>query len=305
MSAYPLETPLYLAARVMACLVPVLSLMAAAAEPDATGVRGPDEHDLLALQGRWERDEPKDSAAPYRRMVKDVKGNAEVVAYYRADGSLWRAHHARFKLSRTGGVKVFTFSDVLVTDGDGKGARSAGPSSYIYAVNETQFKEASGFLPGQEAQPPSVIVWERAKGQAGQVAARPAPDPQLQGTWKPFHSEEGGVDRMDRASYLVKFEGERFTILRDGRLMLRGTFTTYAGRDAGREARRIDLLLLEDADNAANAGRTMRGIYSVDGGELRWCTGTTAAPRPPTMFTTRDGEPYMLVLMRQVPPQQG
>jgi hypothetical protein len=49
----------------------------------------------------------------------------------------------------------------------------------------------------------------------------------------------------------------------------------------------------------------MRGIYSIDGGELRWCTGTTAAPRPPTEFTTREGEPYMLVLMRQLPPKQG
>jgi uncharacterized protein (TIGR03067 family) len=77
--------------------------------------------------------------------------------------------------------------------------------------------------------------------------------------------------------------------------MLRGTFTTYAGRDP----RRIDMLLQEDADNAANAGKTLQGIYEIEGTEMRWCTGTTLASQPPADFKTREGEPYLLVLMRR------
>src|SRR5689334_8627603 len=52
--------------------------------------KDPSAADLLAVQGRWEREEP--SGNPYRRAVKEVKGQEEVVTYYKADGSVWRAH---------------------------------------------------------------------------------------------------------------------------------------------------------------------------------------------------------------------
>ena len=39
-----------------------------------------------------------------------------------------------------------------MTAGDGKGSRFPGPSSYIYVATDRQFKEVTGFLPGQEAQ---------------------------------------------------------------------------------------------------------------------------------------------------------
>ena len=90
------------------------------------------------------------------------------------------------------------------------------------------------------------------------------------------------------------------TVLRDGRLMLRGTFKTYAGRDPSR----IDVRLLKDPENPANAGRTLRGIYALKGDELRWCTGTTAASQYPADFVTREGAPYILVVMRRIPAKQ-
>ena len=288
------------AARNKSIVIPAIVALAwaallLAAEPGKTAAGGATEvQDLLEVQGKWEREEPEGGGAPYQRVVKEVKGNEEVVTYYRPDGSLWRTHRAQFKLSRTGDVKVFSFSNVQVTDGDGKGSRFAGPSSYIYVATDRQFKEVTGFLPGQEAQPPSVLVWRRAKTDPA-MAAVPAPDPRLQGTWECFHSEEGGVDRRERGDFFVTFEADRFVILRDGKVMLRGTFTTYASADP----RRIDVLLQEDADNAANVGKTLQGIYALEGNELRWCTGTTAATQPPTEFTTHEGEPYILVVMRR------
>ena len=253
------------------------------------------ESDLLQVQGRWEREEPPNSDAPYRSAVKEVSGEEEIVTYYRADGSVWRSHRAQFKLSRSGGVKVVTFSNVQISEGDGKGSRFPGPSSYIYAATDKQFKEVSGFLPGQEGQTPSVLVWQRAREDPGRVVTLPKPDARLQGSWIPFHSEEGGVDRKDQGDYIVKFDGDRFIVWRNGRLMLRGTFTTYTAR----EPRRVDILIQEDADNPTNAGKTLQGIYAIEGEELRWCTGTTAAPQPPTELTTRDGEPFMLVAMKR------
>ena len=273
---------------------------ARAIAPGAAPGRGStDERDLLSVQGKWEREEPAGSGAPYRRVVKEVKGSEEFVTYYAADGSVWRSHRAQFKLSRNGDVKVFTFSNVQITQGDGKGGRFAGPSSYIYVATDRQFKEVSGFLPGQEAQAPAMLVWTRAKGDAA-VAALPAPDERLQGNWEPIHSEEGGVDQRDPRDYLVTFDGKQVVILREGTLMLRGIFTTYSAE----EPRRVDVQIEEDADNPANAGKTLLGIYAIEGDELRWCTGTTVATQPPSDFVTREGEPYMLVLMRRDRPKQ-
>ena len=267
-----------------------------AAEPGkSTADPAAEAQDLLDVQGRWEREEPQGGGAPYQRVTKEVKGNEEIVTYNRPDGSVWRSHRAQIKVSRSGDVKVFTFSNVHVTDGDGKGSRFPGPGSYIYVVTDRQFKEVTGFLPGQEGQPPSVLVWRRAKASEPPQATVAAPDPRLLGTWEPYHSEEGGIDRRERGDFFVNFEGDRFVITRDGKLMLRGTFTTYAGRDP----RRIDMLLQEDADNAANAGKTLQGIYEIEGTEMRWCTGTTLASQPPADFKTREGEPYILVLMRR------
>lgn len=249
--------------------------------------------DLLQVQGRWEREAPNPSL-PYHTAVKEVTGEEEVLSYYKADKSVWRRHRAQFRLSRRGDIKVFTFSNVQITEGDGKGTRYPGPSSYIYVATDREFKEVSGFLPGQETQAPAVLVWRKAKDD-GRVAMLPKPDDRLQGTWIPYHSEEGGEDRRDQGDYQIKFEGDGFVVWRNGELMLRGTVTTFSAR----EPRRVDILIKEDADNPANAGKTLQGIYAIEGEDLRWCTGTTAAPQPPTEFTTRDGEPFMLVLMRR------
>jgi uncharacterized protein (TIGR03067 family) len=280
-------------------------LIAAACPFGADGAKDaapkdPSQADLLAVQGRWERQEPSGSTNPYRRAVKEVKGQEEVVTYYKADGTVWRAHRAQFNLSRSGDVKVFTFSNVQIIDGDGKGTRIPQGRSYIYVATDKQFKEVSGFLPGQEAQPPGLLVWDRAKGD-DKVAALPAHDPQLQGVWVPYHSEEGGADQLDQRNYLVKFQGNRIEVVRDGNLMLRGRFITYAAR----EPRRIDILMEQDVDNPENAGKTLKGIYSIKGDELHWCTGTTVAPQPPTEFITREGDPFLLVAMRRQKEGQG
>lgn len=282
---------------VVAAAVMLLASAAASVAPESQS-RGvadaPGRQDLLAVQGRWEREEGS-PGAPYRHVVKEVMGNEEVVVYYRPDGTIWRAHRAQFKLSRTGDVKVFTFSNVQVTDGDGKGSRFPGPSSYIYQATDRQFKEVSGLLPGQESQPIAALTWKRAKEEPGRVVALPLPDARLQGNWEPVHSEEGGVDAKDPRDYVVTFEGDQFTVLREQKLMLRGAFTTFSAR----EPRRIDIRIVQDVDNPDNVGKTLLGIYAIEGEELRWCTGTTAASEPPTEFMTREGEPFMLVVMNR------
>ena len=275
----------------------VAASIAADSGKPASGPAGPsaEAQDLQDVQGKWEREEPQGSGAPYQRVTKEVKGNEEIVTYYRSDGSVWRSHRAQIRVARSGDAKVFSFSNVNIVEGDGKGGKFAGPSSYIYVVTDRQFKEVTGFLPGQEAQSPSVLVWRRAKANGAQVATVAAPDPRLQGIWEPYHSEEGGVDRKEPGDYFATFEGNRFVITRDGEVMLRGTFTTYAGDDP----RRIDMQLEHDADNAENVGKTLPGIYAINGTELRWCTGTTLATEPPTSFITHEGEPYIFVLMRR------
>jgi hypothetical protein len=58
---------------------------------------------------------------------------------------------------------VFTYFNMEVTEGDGKGTKSNDPVSYVYRVDEDNFFEVMGLLPGQEQQAVTVFRWKRLK----------------------------------------------------------------------------------------------------------------------------------------------
>lgn len=127
------------------------------------------EQDLQALQGRWERplsgadgDEDAHGAA---RAVKEIKGNGETVTYYDDAGKAVHATAADFELEASGRVKLYTFSNLKVTQGKEKGAGGSDrPLSYIYRVEGDLYHEAHGLLINSPAgSNPSVVRWERAK----------------------------------------------------------------------------------------------------------------------------------------------
>src|SRR2546428_1039365 len=85
--------------------------------------------DLSALQGRWEQlpDEPGGTGTPRQRVIKEVKGNAETVTTYGPDGQVLQAQTARFHLSRSGPVRVYTVENPKVTAGTGGGTSGTKP----------------------------------------------------------------------------------------------------------------------------------------------------------------------------------
>src|SRR5207237_738807 len=90
-------------------------------------VRGestPQADQLQRLQGKWESELTEQGiAAGLRRVVKEIKGQKETVTYYGKNHEVLRAHTVDFKLSKTGDIHVFTYSNMEVIEGQGKGQK--------------------------------------------------------------------------------------------------------------------------------------------------------------------------------------
>ena len=78
----------------------------------------------------------------------------------------------------------------------------------------------------------------------------------------------------------------------------------YAGQNYEHQvpvpAETMSEAVLRDAFSSFEKIHAERYGYAIEGEEMRWCTGTTVASQPPTEFVTREGEPYMMIVMRRV-----
>jgi uncharacterized protein (TIGR03067 family) len=297
--------------RTLACAL-LLSLScltgapAAAAPPADSSAGAEASKDLRTVQGLWEREEPADSKASYRRATKDVRGNEETVTYYDARGDIVRRHKVDFDVSRMGEVKIFTYTRMEVTEGPQKGSKMPGPVSYIYWANDKYFREAWGFLPGQETPPALLYVWRKAGADrpgaglapaAEKPAAKPADAKGLEGTWRPVSSEQGGRPEPEAElnRHRMSFKGDKFTIERDGAMLMSGTYTI----DASKSPVPIDMTIEEHADRPEQEGKVARGIIEQSGDTLKWCAAPPDAEERPTAFQTRDGTEQMLVVLKR------
>jgi uncharacterized protein (TIGR03067 family) len=259
--------------------------------------------DLKTVQGLWERDEPSDTQASYRRATKHIQGNKETVSYYDANGGLVRRHKVDFALSRMGDVKVFTYTQMEVTDGPQKGAKMPGPVSYVYWANDKYFREAWGFLPGQESPPAVLYVWKRARQdreEAGLAAARQQAAggmKELQGRWRCVSTErpDGREPQEQAQRYRLVFAADTVRIERDGQLFLRGRYTA----DASKQPATIDLTVEEHAENANEVGKVIRGIMEQSGDELKWCIAKPDESDRPAALTPKEGTEQMLIVLKR------
>src|SRR5204863_7220869 len=105
------------------------------------------------------------AGSPRQRVMKQVKGSSETVITYDAQGRAIHSQTADFRLSRAGGVPVYTYSAARVTasagDEEEKEKKAQGPRSYLYKVRGTNFYEVWGLLPGQEEREIVVRKWKR------------------------------------------------------------------------------------------------------------------------------------------------
>ena len=125
----------------------------------------PQSQDLQRVQGKWELVVSEElKANGLRRAVKDIKGSRETVTFYGDGDKVLRAHTVDIKLTKNGDLHVFTYSNMEVIDGEGKGTRDAETHSYLYRADDEAFYEIVGLLPGEEKQPVVVREWKRVKG---------------------------------------------------------------------------------------------------------------------------------------------
>jgi hypothetical protein len=126
--------------------------------------------DMEKIQGVWERQIRPEEKLPYKRCVKQIAGNREVVTYYGDDGKVQREHIVEFRLEKHGPVKLFTFWNTEITEGPEKGKKVEGKRSYIYRLVGDELSEVWGFLPDQEKRPISYHVHQRTKSAASPAA---------------------------------------------------------------------------------------------------------------------------------------
>ena len=119
------------------------------------------EADSTAMQGRWVR-EVKNPQGLVFVMEKHISGNRDTVTHLDPNGNVIHTHSADFKLSQEGGVRVFTFSNLVVTAGPKIGAQQQGPNSFLYRVNAEKFVEVWGLRDG-DPQVIDVLIWHRPK----------------------------------------------------------------------------------------------------------------------------------------------
>lgn len=155
--------------RCRAALLATLLLILPSLALTARAQDAPD--DMTKVQGRWDRDLFGPAGQRTGRAIKEITGNHETITLYDLEDRITHRHKVDFKLQTVGPVKLFTFTNLEVTDGTDKGLKTPGPISYIYRVDANQFVEAWGFLPGQETHPAEMFTWSRNKP----TSAPPAP----------------------------------------------------------------------------------------------------------------------------------
>jgi uncharacterized protein (TIGR03067 family) len=290
------------------------AFMIAAPEAHAFGAdeAAVSQDDLAQVQGRWEREEPQGSGASYKRATKEIRGNKETVTYFDAEGKVVRQHKVDFKLSKAGDVNIFTYTNWEATEGPQKGTKMPGSVSYVYRVSEKQFREVWGFLPGQENRRTVLNIWKKSEADreaaAGLAAAKDNPKdagPEkagaidakaLAGTWEPTMNQRGGnvePEEQTRRHRLV-FEGDKFTILRDGGTLISGT---YKVNNEAKPAQ-IDMLI-DESQNEEDKGKTVLGIIELSGDGMKWCTGGPRSTVRPTEFASEEGSRDMFVVFKR------
>jgi hypothetical protein len=142
-----------------------ISAALAADQKDAVelpkAVVDPLEADLKIMQGRWVREVKNPQGAVFL-IEKQISGNRDTITELDPNGNVIHSHGSDFKLSQEGSVRVYTYSNQVVTAGPKTGAQQLAPSSFLYRVNAERFVEVWGLRDG-DPQVLNIFIWQRPK----------------------------------------------------------------------------------------------------------------------------------------------
>lgn len=114
----------------------------------------------------------------------------------------------------------------------------------------------------------------------------------LKGTWQATAAEEKGRPKNREAKGIkFIFDGDAFTLHIES-FVAKGTFVVAADK----KPKTIDLVIKEAPDESK--GKTIRGIYELNGDELRFCANRPDGDRPKE-FVTKDTDFILITLKRE------
>ncbi|HEX4796132.1 MAG TPA: TIGR03067 domain-containing protein [Humisphaera sp.] len=116
----------------------------------------------------------------------------------------------------------------------------------------------------------------------------------LQGAWQFVQELHGDSDTSDEGKHCqFIFDGDKFTVKKDDKEILSGTFTI----DTAKSPAQIDLKILKDDEEERN-GQTSLGIYQLDGDKLKVCACEPSRDQRPGEFATKGTDLLMVVMER-------
>ncbi len=115
----------------------------------------------------------------------------------------------------------------------------------------------------------------------------------FQGTWVDIYAEKAGKEQEEVGDHQLKFDGETFSVADHGHVEEKGTFKL----DPSKNPKEIDLRHRD----RNNDEKTVLGIYTWDGENLKLCLGEPGGGTRPKDFTTMPEGRFLVVVKRQGP----
>lgn len=115
----------------------------------------------------------------------------------------------------------------------------------------------------------------------------------LQGTWTAVSGEKEGKDDPEAKEHALVFEGDKFTVKRGDKVVVRGTFKI----DASKSPKTMDIEISEGPEDVK--GKTAKAIYALDGDGLAWCVAEPGSGDRPEKLATKEGVKHMLVKLKR------
>jgi uncharacterized protein (TIGR03067 family) len=119
----------------------------------------------------------------------------------------------------------------------------------------------------------------------------------IQGTWKVVAGERGGKAMDSAKEFSMTFDKDTFTVKRGDEVAVKGTFKL----DPSKSPKAIDMKI-EEARNAQDKGKEVRGIYELSKDGLKWCSAEPGSDKRPKEFATKDGTMDMLITFEKAKP---
>ena len=126
-------------------------------------------------------------------------------------------------------------------------------------------------MPGQEQRTPRLMMWIRKPVQSAAVHDE---QQALQGTWH-LLPDEKLTAAVDFPNDELTINGDDFIVRKGKRVVLKGVMRV----EPAKTHRTMDLIITQSANGLKN-GQTIKGIYELKDGQLRWCGGPPNDPRP-------------------------